>query len=305
MVTTQGMRHVIGLDAGGTKTVGLLADEAGKVLRTARAGQGNFVVAGAAGVEQVLGEVIAALDPPTPVDALCLGIAGADRPAHLEALHEMLARLGVSRRVRVVNDAVVALATGAPDGIGIVVVAGTGSIAYGQDGAGAVARAGGWGWLLGDEASAFWLGHAAVRLGIRGADGRGEETILFDRIARRVGAASPAELADWFYAQALPRTRVAELAGVVEEVASDGDRAAAGLLDQAADHLARAARAVARQLTFPAPYPLVLAGGTFRACPSLEPRLAARLELPGARVERLTVEPARGAVALALAELAR
>lgn len=299
------MRHVIGFDAGGTKTVGLLADESGAVLRDARAGGGNLTTEGELGVEKTLFQVIDALDPPAPVDAVCLGIAGADRPAHRELVREMLARLGFRRRVRVVHDAVVALAAGAPDGIGLVIVAGTGSVAYGADPGGRTARSGGWGWLLGDEASAFWLGHAAVRQGIRGADGRGPETTLFERICHQVGAETPQGLADWFYAQDRPRAGVAELAGLVEEAASAGDTAASDLLDQAADHLARAARAVARQLRFPGPYPLMLAGGTFRACPSLEPRLAARLELPDARIERLAVEPARGAVTLALQELAR
>ena len=299
------MRHVIGFDAGGTKTVGLLADERGTVLRDARAGGGNLTSEGELGVEKTLFQVIDALDPPAPVDAVCLGIAGADRPAHRELVREMLARLGFRRRVRVVHDAVVALAAGAPDGVGLVLVAGTGSVAYGSDPEGHTARSGGWGWLLGDEASAFWLGHAAVRQGIRGADGRGPETTLFERICARVGAETPQGLADWYYAQDRPRAGVAELAGLVEEAAASGDTAASDLLDQAADHLARAARAVARQLAFPRPYPLILAGGTFRACPSLEPRLAAVLDLPDARIERLAVEPARGAVTLAIQELSR
>lgn len=296
--------HVIGLDAGGTKTVGLLADRTGAVVRDARGGGANLTMEGELGVEKVLFQVIEALDPPGTVSALCLGIAGADRPSHLELLRGVLGRLGFRRRVRVVNDAVVALAAGAPDGLGIVVVAGTGSIAYGQDPEGRTARSGGWGYLLGDEASAFWLGHAAVRQGIRGVDGRGPETSLFERICQRVGVGSPQDLADWFYAKQMPRNSVASLAGVVEEAAADGDEAAAGLLDQAADHLARAARAVDRQLAFPGPHPLVLAGGTFRACPSLQNRFEAALDLPDARVERLTVEPARGAVTLALQELA-
>ena len=299
------MRHVLGLDAGGTKTVGLLADERGDVLRDSRAGAANFAIQGELGVEKVLFDVIDALDPPATVEAVCVGIAGADRPSHLAVMQAMMTRLGFRRGVRVVNDAVIALCAGAPDGVGLVVVAGTGSIAYGRDPAGRSARSGGFGWLLGDEASAYWLGHAAVRQGIRWVDGRGPETTLFDRICTKVGVGSVRELADWFYERQTPRTSVAELAVVVQEAADEGDAAAAALLDQAADHLARAAHAVARRLEFPSPYPLVLSGGTFRACPSLQPRLAERLELPGARIERLAVEPARGAVTLALQELAR
>lgn len=298
------MRHVIGLDAGGTKTVGILADETGAVLRDSRSGPANLTMQGELGVEKALFEVLDALDPPATVEAVCLGIAGADRPAALELIRGVLWRLGFRRNVRVVSDAWVALAAGAPDAIGIVLVAGTGSIAFGRDGT-KKARAGGWGYLLGDEASAYWLGLAAVRQGFRGLDGRGPETTLYDRIRRKVGVETPQELADWFYSKQAPRTSVAQLAGVVEEAAAEGDAGALTILDLAADHLCRTADAVARQLQFPGDYPLVLAGGTFRACPSLVPRLAECLDLPGAQVERLTVEPARGAVSLALEELSR
>jgi N-acetylglucosamine kinase-like BadF-type ATPase len=303
------MRHVIGIDAGGTSTVALLADEEGRVLRDARAGGANLVVHGELGVEKVLYQVIDALDAPEPAAAVCLGIAGVDRPEEKELLHGVLRRLGLRRGVRIVNDALVALVAGAPAGLGIVVIAGTGSIAYGVDPSGRSARAGGWGYLLGDEGSAFWLGHAAVRQGIRAADGRGPATSLYERICAHVGLSlaggprGPAGLVKWFYDQELSRNRVAELARLVEEAAAEGDAAADGLLDQAAQHLARAARAVAEQLTFADRYPLVLAGGAFRACPSLYQRVERDLGLARAEVVRLAVEPAMGAVTLARAML--
>lgn len=298
------MRYVIGIDAGGTKTAGLLADESGAIVREARGGGANLRVHGELGVEKSLFQVIDALNPPQPVDALCIGIAGAARESDQQVVRDLLRRLGIRRAVRIVNDAVVALVAGSADGCGIVLVAGTGSIAYGVDPTGKTARSGGWGPLLGDEGSAFWLGHAAVRAGIRSADGRGPATILFERIRAQLGFRETADLVEWFYDQELSRTRVAQLARVVEEAAADGDEAAQDLLDHAARHLARAARAVERQLEFPGPYPLVLSGGAFRACPSLIRRLEARLDdLPRARVVRLEIEPANGAVTLALALL--
>ena len=298
------MRYVIGIDAGGTKTVGLLADETGAVLRQARAGGANLRAHGELGVEKSLYQVIDALEAPSPVDALCLGIAGVALDAERELVRDLLRRLGIRRAVRIVNDAVVALVAGAPDGIGVVLIAGTGSIAYGIDATGRTARAGGWGYLLGDEGSAFWIGHAAVRQGIRAADGRGPATTLYDRICRKLEFSSTADLVDWFYVQELSRTRVAQLAAVVEEAADEGDAAAVELLDQAAWHLARAAQSVVRQLDFPGAFPLVLSGGAFKACPSLKARLERDLELPTARVLRLEVEPAAGAVTLALQLLA-
>lgn len=293
------MPYVIGIDAGGTKTVGLLADGSGQIRRDTRAGGANLRLHGELGVEKVLYQVLEALDAPEPVAAICLGMAGVDRPDEQEIIRGVLRRLGMRQAVRVVNDAYVALVAGAPEKHGIVVVAGTGSIAYGVAPSGRSARSGGWGYLLGDEGSAFWLGHAAVRLGIRAVDGRGPSTTLYERICARLELNDTADLVEWFYDQEHSRDRVARLAGLVEEAAADGDEAADDLLDQAADHLARAARSVARQLTFPEPFPLVLSGGVFRACPSLAGRLEGCLDLADARVVRLEVEPATGAVRLA------
>lgn len=292
--------YVIGLDAGGTKTIGLLADTNGHVLTKARGEGANLLVHGELAVEKVVFQVIEDLEAPGPVAAVCLGIAGADRPGESELLHAMMRRLGVSRPVKVVNDAYVALVAGAPAGHGIVVIAGTGSIAYGVGADGATARSGGWGYLLGDEGSAYWLGHAAVRLGIRAADGRGRPTSLYERVCGDLGLRDPQGLVTWFYDPDLSRYRVARLASLVEEAAAAGDGAADELLDQAAQHLASAARSVARQLVFDHEYPLVLSGGVFKACPSLYERLESRLDLESARVTRLEVEPAMGAVTLAL-----
>jgi N-acetylglucosamine kinase-like BadF-type ATPase len=298
-------RQVIGIDAGGTKTVGLLADERGVVLRQARGGGANLVAHGELGVEKALYQIFEALDSDGPVAAICIGIAGVDRPEDKQLLHAMLRRLGFRQQpVEIVNDAHIALVAGAPEGSGIVLVAGTGSIAYGVDRQGTVARSGGWGYLLGDEGSAFWLGHAAVRQGIRSADGRGPRTTLYERICREVGVEHPSGLVKWFYDQELSRYRVAQLAALVQVAADEGDEQARALLDQAAQHLARAARAVARQLTFTEPYSLVLSGGVFKACPSLCPRVEASLDLPLAKVVRLESEPATGAVALARGLLA-
>lgn len=297
------MPYVIGIDAGGTKTVGLLADETGKVWTKARGGGANLIVHGELAVEKVIYQVLEDLEPPEPPAAVCLGIAGVDRSGETELVIHMLRRLGLRKGVRVVHDAVVALAAGAPGAKGIVVVGGTGSIAYGVDAQGRTARSGGWGYLLGDEGSAFWLGHAALRLGIRAADGRDRPTSLYDRIRERLELQTPAELVAWFYDHERSRGRVTQLASLVEEAAADGDAPAAELLDHGAGHLARAAMAVGRRLHFEGPFPLVLAGGVFKACPSLVGRFQESLELPGAEVAPLTVEPAMGAVHLALEQL--
>jgi N-acetylglucosamine kinase-like BadF-type ATPase len=280
--------------------VALLADEEGNVVSRAQGGGANLHVHGETGVESVLEGLLAELDPPSPPVAAGFGLAGVDRPAERQVIAELLPRIGITVPVRVENDAFIALVAGSPDRTGIVVVSGTGSIAFGLHPSGATARAGGWGHILADEGSAYWLGHAALRRGIRAADGRGPATSFGDRVSRKLGFEVPEGLVSWFYDQERSRYRIAELAGLVEEAARDGDRDAEDLLEEAALHLARAAHAVERKLGFEQPYTVVLSGGAFRACPSLAGRVEAHLGLSLATVRKLEVEPARGAVAMAL-----
>jgi N-acetylglucosamine kinase-like BadF-type ATPase len=224
-----------------------------------------------------------------------------DRPLGQRVVSGILRRLGYREKARVVNDAVIALAAGAPDRVGIVVLAGTGSIAYGADRHGASARAGGLGYLLADEGSGFWLGQRALRAAVRGTDGRGPQTRLAALAFEALAVSSLAELAPRFYEEPGAQHRIASLAGLVQRATDEGDAVAAGLLEEGASELALAARAVARQLDLAgAPYPVVLAGGAFKACPGVVAPFLRGLDLPEARPARLEVEPARGAVALAL-----
>src|SRR3989441_6490810 len=167
--------YVLGIDAGGTKTICLLADGEGHIVGEARGGGENLQAAGELEVEKVLHHVMDAAigDRDVRPSAICLGIAGVDRPDDTAAVHSIMRRIGFKAQVIVVNDALVALVAGAGDAAGIVIVAGTGSIAYGRDGAGRAARAGGWGYLLGDEGGGFWIGRAALTAGVRQVDGRG------------------------------------------------------------------------------------------------------------------------------------
>jgi len=297
--------RVVGIDAGGTKTVGLLADAEGRVLAEARGAGANLQTHGELQVEKVFDGVLEALTGGSALDALCLGIAGVDRPGDEALVRGILRRLGHRERARVVNDAVIALVAGAPERFGIVILSGTGSIAYGVDRAGAVARSGGFGSLLADEGSAYWLGRATLRAAVRAADGREPDTLLRSLVLADLGVASVSELVPLVYEEpGLPKHRIAALAHLVERAASSGDPAAGRLLDRGAAELALGARAVAQRLQLQPPFPVVLAGGAFKACPGLVTRLEAGLGLPGAELRHLREEPARGAVVLAL-DLAR
>jgi N-acetylglucosamine kinase-like BadF-type ATPase len=299
--------HVLGIDAGGTKTVCLLADDEGNVLGEARAGGANLQTAGELEVEKVLHHVMEAAAGVHDVSpaAICLGIAGVDREDDAEAVRGIMRRIGFKARTLVVNDALVALVAGAGDTAGVVIVAGTGSIAYGHNGKGRAARAGGWGYLLGDEGSGFWIGRRALSAVVRHADGRGPSTELTGMILDHLHIATPADLIHETYYRDLRRNAVAGLASLVQRAHAGGDAVASEILQRASVELAAAAASVAAQLGMRgAEFPFVLAGGMFSVVPWLTSDLARRLlEIaPRSHVEPLTVEPAVGAVRLAIAE---
>ena len=301
------MIHVLGIDAGGTKTVCLLADEQGNIVAEARRGGANLQAAGELEVEKVLHEVMEeALGTRTIVPAvICLGIAGVDRPDDSAVMSAIMRRIGYKARVLVVNDALVALEAGAPGQPGVVVISGTGSISYGRNAKGEAARSGGWGYVLGDEGSGYWIGRAALRAVLRQADRRGPPTALSELLLKHFDVAAPQQLIHQVYNTNLKPKAIGALATCVQSAFSQGDAVAIGILRAAANELEAFALSVARRLELIGqPFGFILSGGIFRAVPWLEEELERRLPVaaPGSWVQLLDREPATGAVALALQE---
>jgi len=298
--------HVLGIDAGGTKAVCLLADGHGSILAEARGGGANLQASGELEAEKVLHDVMdrALADHDIRPDAICLGIAGVDRPRDADAVRSIMRRIGFKSRVLVVNDALVALTAGAGDGPGVVLIAGTGSIAYGRDTAGHAARAGGWGYLLGDEGGGFWIGRSALAAVVRQFDQRGPTTMLTDMVLRHMHLASPTELIHAIYDRGIQRLAVGGIAPVVQQALDQGDVVAADIVKRAIAELAGAATAVIQRLEMRGDqFPIVLSGGTFRGIPSLAAGVSLTLSdvAPRSQVRLLQQEPAVGAVHLALA----
>lgn len=301
------MIHVLGLDAGGTKTVCLLADAHGTIVSIARRGGANLQAAGELEVEKVLHDVMEEALAGTDIvpAAICLGIAGVDRPDDAAVVHGIMKRIGYKARMLVVNDALVALEAGAPGEAGIVIISGTGSIAYGRNASGQAARSGGWGYVLGDEGSGYWIGRAALRAVLREADDRGPRTALTPMLLEHFGVTQAQGLIHEVYRSDLKPSAIGALAKCVQSAFGQGDGVAIGILRGAASELEAAALSVAKRLDLVGEsFPFILAGGIFRAVPWLEQELAHRLPVasPGSRTHILTREPAEGAVALALQE---
>jgi N-acetylglucosamine kinase-like BadF-type ATPase len=301
------MPHVLGIDAGGTKTVCLLADEHGTIVSRARGSGANLQAVGELQVEKVLHEVMeqAIGDRDIVPAAICLGIAGVDRPDDHAVVRGIMRRIGFKARVVIVNDALVALEAGAPGQPGVVIISGTGSIAYGRNAAGEAARSGGWGYVLGDEGSGYWIGRAALRAVLRAADYRGQRTLLTQLLLDRFGVSQPQALLHEVYYNQLTPAAIGTLASCVQTAFREGDQAAIGILRGAADELEGAALSVARRLDLSnEAFMFVLSGGIFRAVPWLEQELARRLPVaaPKSVTRLLDREPAEGAVRLAVQE---
>lgn len=298
---------VLGIDAGGTRTVGLLADETGAVLASARGPGANLQSAGELEVEKVLHQIVedALGDSAARPASICLGMAGVDRPGDADTIRGILARIGYRARVLVVNDALVALEAGLPGAPGIVIISGTGSIAYGRDTKGQAARAGGLGYVLSDEGSGYWLGREALRAVVRAADGRGPETALAAGVLAHFQVDRASELVPVVYGGGAKPSVIAGLAREVEAAAEMGDPVACAIVDAGAAELAGMAVSVARQLDLGAPT-VLLSGGTLHGAARLRQGTAERLlaRLPGCSVQLLEAEPAAGAVRLALAQAA-
>ena len=300
--------YVIGIDAGGSKTVCQVGEPDGRVLGEARGPGANLQSAGELQVEMVLHDVMteAMAGLPGAPAAVCVGMAGVDRPNDARVMRAMLARLCRGSRALVVNDALIALEAGAPGAPGIVLIAGTGSIAYGRDAHGHAARAGGWGHVLGDEGSGFWLGRQALRAVLRAADRRSEPTALAAPVMAHLGVTREQELVQPVYEGGMKPQLVAGLASIVGEVADAGDPVATHIVNVGVGELAAAALSVARRLALmDCEMPLPLAGGVFRAVPRVRTLVIQRLAelMPLARPALLSAEPASGARRLASALL--
>jgi N-acetylglucosamine kinase-like BadF-type ATPase len=301
------MLYVLGIDAGGTKTVCQLADGQGTVISEGRSTGANLQAVGELEVEKVLHRVMeeAIGERRIVPDAICLGIAGVDRPDDAAVVRGIMKRIGYKARVLVVNDALVALEAGAPDQPGVVIISGTGSICYGRNAEGLAARSGGWGYVLGDEGSGYWIGRAALRAVLREADRRGKATALTPLLLEHFGVDRPQGLIHEVYHSNLKPAAIGVLATSVQTAFAQGDEVAIGILRGAANELEASAMSVARRLDLVgSKFAFILAGGIFKAVPWLKDELSRRLPVvsPGSIVRLLDREPASGAVRLALLE---
>ena len=307
---------ILGVDGGGTSTEAWLAEPGGDVLGRGAAGPSNAKAVGLEAARRALEAAIrAAFDDaglePAPVDAACLGLAGFDRPDDRAVLAGWADEARVARRLVLVNDGDLVVAAGTPEGWGVGVIAGTGSIAVGRAPDGRTARAGGWGHLIGDEGSAYLFVLDALRLVARRDDGRDprpagsgsdpDRDPLTDRLCRALGVARAAQIVTAVYAPDCTRARIASLAPEVLAACDEAPEDAARLLLPAGAALAEIVAAVARSLGWTSgPLPLAAAGSFLLSATAVRQAMIDGLVGRGYQPALTAVpEPARGAVILA------
>ena len=263
--------------------------EDGRVVAEAEGPGANVAVLRASVVERRLRALLSDMGGISP-DACCAGSAGAEVPAGRDRLEKLLSSMLPGCRVTVVHDARLVLAAARFDS-GIALISGTGSVAHGRDRDGREARAGGWGWLLGDDGSAAWLAREAAREVMRRSD-RGEPIgRLGDAMLGAASARTSTDLVGYLHGLEEPREWAA-LAGVVFDAADD-DAGAEALIERAAGALGELVAVVRKRLSLDGP--VVLAGGQLLNQPRLEE--AVRRQVGAA--QRLEEPPVAGAVRLA------
>lgn len=292
----------LGIDGGGSQTACAIGDET-SLLGSGSGDGSNVIRVGEAQARKSLASAIhqacaAAKITPKQIKRTCIGVAGGARPETTEIVRRILSEL-VSGEIEVVGDMVIAMEAASDGGPGVVVIAGTGSIAYGRNAAGQMARAGGWGFAISDEGSGHWIGRAAVTTVMRVCD-EGQNGGLLENIMKVWGVITREQMI--VVSNASPPPDFAGLFPAVLAAADAGDPSAHDILARAGVELATLAGIVISRLFADADSaPVAMSGGVFRNSAMIRQvfynRL--RLECPKAVVNADLVDPVQGALSLA------
>lgn len=296
----------LGIDGGGSKTSCLIGDET-SILGSGTAAGSNPVRVGEERAREQLAAAIrqacaVAGITPSQIQRTCVGLAGAVRPEISDPVRHFLAEL-VASEIEIVGDMVIALQAAFGSGPGVIVIAGTGSIAYGRNSEGRTARAGGWGFAISDEGSGHWIGRTAVAAAVHAADAGDAEPanqLLLQNLMKSWQTKSREQLV--VAANATPPPDFAALFPSVLSSADHGDHLAIGVLTQAGAELAGLASTVIARLFGNTAAPSVaMSGGIFASSPLVRQVFYNRLhsEYPDITFNSDVIEPVRGALELA------
>jgi N-acetylglucosamine kinase len=301
-------RYFAGIDGGATKTICLISDVYGEILGKGVSGPSNHHNLG---LKEALSAIRDAVDDSKrnggireSLDVACFGLAGLDSSLDFRRIKGGLDSMKLAKVSLLVHDATATL-TGALKGEpGIVVIAGTGSVAAGINERGKRTRVGGWGYIAGDEGSAYDIGKKALIAALRAYDGRGAQTALLESLVTRLKIKEPEGIIESLYIRRMDVKEIASLSPLVVQAAKEGDEVARKIIMQASEALAELAVTAARKLGFHGKrFKIAVSGGVFGAEEVVssfkrmirESNLRAEITYP-------RLSPAAGALILALRE---
>jgi len=309
-------QFVIGIDGGGTKTAAVIADVEGNILARHTAGPSNVQIIGAEKAAGVIYSLIrdccvSAGCTPNNISGTTMGLAGAGRSDDQKRIAQALHRLTLTKKFRlkkvhIESDARIALEGAFNGDPGIVLIAGTGSIAVAKDEAGNIYRTGGWGRILGDEGSGYYIGKEGLKAVCRQYDGRSGPTLLTDSVAKKFRLKTPADIIAAVHNE---KFNIASLAPIVLDAAEMGDEASTAIIQQASDELTGLVRALMTKLEnnsaghMDKRIPLSFIGGLIEGETPLTRALRREIlaSFPNAAIVPPSAPPVVGAVLMALA----
>lgn len=292
----------IGIDGGGTRARALVADESGRELARRVGGAGivraEDPAAAAATLAELARTVLAEAHAGAADAVLCCALAGAGRETERDAVRIALTLAHAAAHIIIVGDAEALMTDAFGSEPGVLLVAGTGSIAWARAGDGTQLRVGGWGLHLGDEGSGYAIGAATLRAIARATDGRAPPTALAVAVLQQLRLTGPADLIGW--AARAAKADVASLAPCALRSAEAGDSAATQVRDDAVRELVLLATTAARRAAIARPS-VALAGGLIEPDAPLRALVAAALRaaMPGVTLVDRAVDGARGAMLIA------
>ncbi|MGZ8866920.1 MAG: N-acetylglucosamine kinase [Thermoanaerobaculia bacterium] len=302
------MKHYIGVDGGGSKTAALVIDENQQPLGRGLAGASNHLRVGietaTRNIERAVNiALVEAGIAIRNIDYAYCGIAGADHPAHHQRVVDALRIFFPGGNFIVDTDARIALTGAVGFGSGIVVISGTGSVAFGRNEKGEEARSGGWGPTIGDEGSGYAIARDGLSAIVRAHDGRGRKTKMTEMLCYDYDMCSPEDLPRFVYATTTHADDIARYGKLVIQAALQGDEVANEIMERAGRELGECVLAVARRLSLTAAdFPVAYVGGAFNAGDLLLGPMKKILgaSAPGARLLQPTHTPVEGAAMMAI-----
>lgn len=308
------MEYVIGIDGGGTKTLLKISDIQGNLISVFEGGPSNINSASKDNVIYNLTNLIEngisnIKEVKDDCRAICLGTAGAGREEEKELLKNIIKDIGFKcSEIIIADDAVTALYANTDTGIGIVQICGTGSICYGRNKEGTAIRCGGWGHIIGDEGSAYYIGVRALNAIMKSFDGRERETLLTPVILKQIGLSKIEDIINYVYKSGKGKKEIAGLAKCVDEAYLNGDNLAKEILYDASRELFISTKTVIEKLGFAEkPVNIIINGSVITKNNYINKKYSEMIteNYPLAEIKEMKNDSAWGAVLIALEKFSK